>query len=120
MTKPQIIEQDGKPAFVVLPISEWERIQERLEDISDQAAIDRFRTEGHETFPAAVVDALIAGENPIRTYRKHRSLTQHDLAKAAEITVPYLSQIESGKREPSLDVAKRLAASLSISVDDLV
>ena len=119
MTKPQIIEQDGKPAFVVLPISDWEQIQERLEDSSDQAALNRFREDQEETFPASVADALIAGENPVRVYRKHRGLTQHDLAKAADIAIPYLSQIESGKRTPSLDIAKNLAMSLGVSVDDI-
>jgi len=119
MTKPQIIEQDGKPAFAVVPIDEWRRIEELLEDASDQAAIDRFRDSGEETFPAEVVAALVAGENPVKVYRKHRDLTQHDLAKAAGITIPYLSQIESGKRKPSLDIAKELAVSLGVSVDDI-
>lgn len=120
MTEPQIIEQDGKPAFVVLPISEWRRIQELLEDISDQNAIDRFNASGEETFPAAVVDALIDGQSPVRVYREHRKLSQKALADAVGIAVPYLSQIEGRKREPSTEVLKKLAAALGVTVDALI
>ena len=53
-------------------------------------------------------------------YREHRGLSQKTLADAAGIAVPYLSQIETRKREPSTDVLKRLAAALRVSVDDLI
>lgn len=120
MTKLQIIEQDGKPAFAVLPIDEWRRIERLLEDASDQAAIDRWRESGEETFPAAVVYALVDGQNPVRVHREHRGLTQRALADAVGIAVPYLSQIETGKRGPSTDILKKLAEALRVSVDDLI
>lgn len=53
--KPQIIEQDGKPAFVVLPIEEWERILDRIEDLEDEAAIRNFHEQGERTYPSDVV-----------------------------------------------------------------
>jgi hypothetical protein len=36
---PQILEHDGKPAFAVLPIEEYEAMLQRLEDLEDVAAM---------------------------------------------------------------------------------
>jgi DNA-binding XRE family transcriptional regulator len=120
MNKPQIIESDGKPAFVVLPFADWQRIAALIEDGEDNAALSAFRANGEETFPIAVADALIAGVNPIRVYRQYRAMTQQELAEKCGVAVPYLSQIETGKRHPSTDVIKKIADALSVSVDDLI
>jgi DNA-binding XRE family transcriptional regulator len=119
MTNHQTIHVDGKPAFVVIPIDEWRRIVERLEGREDVAALEAFRRDKEETFPIAVADALIAGENPVLVYRKHRGMTQVDLAGQCDIAVPYLSQIENGKRKASAAVLRKLAEALSVSMDDL-
>jgi DNA-binding XRE family transcriptional regulator len=120
MIEPQIIESDGQPAFVVLPYAEWRRIEELLEDASDNAALEAFRADAPEVFPISVADALIAGQNPVRVFRHHRKLTLKALSAKAGIAVGYLSQIETGKREPSLSVARSLADALGVTVDDLV
>ena len=120
MTKPQIIESDGQPAFVVIPYAEWQEIMDRLEDDRDNATLSAFRANGEETFPIAVADALIAGENPVKVYRQHRNLKQGALADSCGVSIPYLSQIETGKRRPSAGVLKTLAEALSVSVDDLI
>ena len=36
---PQILEREGKPAFAVLPIEEYESMRERLQDLEDLALI---------------------------------------------------------------------------------
>jgi len=120
MTKPQIIESNGQPAFVVLSIAEWRRIEEILEDAADNAALDEWRSNQTETFPIAVADALIAGESPFRVFRRHRGLSQTDLARSAGISAPYLNQIEAGKRKPSTKVVKVLAGMLNVPIDALV
>ncbi len=53
----------------------------------------------------AAQQAIADGENPIRVWREYRGMTQAHLAKVAEISVPYLSQLESGKRKGSTDAA---------------
>ena len=116
----QIIESDGKPAFAVVPIAEWRRIEAALEDAADAAALAAFDADPKETFPIAVADALIAGVHPVRVFREHRKMAQAALAQAAEIAVPYLSQIETGKREPSVAVLRRLAQALGVTADDLI
>jgi DNA-binding XRE family transcriptional regulator len=91
-----------------------------LEDDADNAALSAFRANNEETFPIAVADALIAGENPVKVYRLHRGMKQPGLAEACGVSVPYLSQIETGKCRPNSGVLKKLADALSVSVDDLI
>jgi transcriptional regulator with XRE-family HTH domain len=73
-----------------------------------------------EFVPAAIADRLIAHENPLRVWRRFRGLTRQRLAAKARISKPYLSQLESGAREGSMSVLKRLAAALELDVDDLI
>ena len=70
--------------------------------------------------PAALVTRLLAGENPVRVWRRHRGLTGRALAASAGIGAAYLSEIETGRKEGSLAVMKRLAEALSVDLDDLV
>ena len=72
-----------------------------------------------EAFPAKVVDALLAGEHPIKVYAKYRGIKQKDLAAVVDISPVYLSQIVSGNRDGSLDVRRKIAAILGVDLDDL-
>jgi transcriptional regulator with XRE-family HTH domain len=71
-------------------------------------------------FRLRVADGLIAGQNSFRVFRRHRDLSQTDLARSAGISVPYLNQIEAGKREPRTKVVKALAGMLNVPIDALV
>ena len=51
--------------------------------------------------------------------RKQRGLTQEALAQSAEIKQTYLSEIENGKRNPTLGMMERIAAALGADVHDL-
>lgn len=51
--------------------------------------------------------------------RKEKDLTQERLAEIVGITRAYLANIEKGKYNPSLEVAKNISAALSMSIDDL-
>jgi DNA-binding XRE family transcriptional regulator len=120
VTKAQIIEVDGKPAFAVVPYDDWLKIQKLMEDVADQAAVVAFAESQDEPLPAEITEALLAGENPARVFRHHRKMTLRNVSDAVGVTVPYLSQIETGKRRPSLLVARRLARALHVPVDMLV
>jgi len=52
--------------------------------------------------------------------RKERGLTQQQLADAAEVHVVQLRRYEGGKSQPTLDVLRRLAITLSVSADLLL
>ena len=95
----QVIEKDGKPEWVVIPYEEYERLVEEAEMLQDVRAYDEAKKAiavGEELIPSEVTYAILDGINPVRVWREHRGLTQQQLAKAVGISVPYLSQIESG------------------------
>lgn len=107
---------DKDPAdFVLLAVDE---LAEIIEDRAVQAGYERTRAE--ETVPIAVVDRLLAGENPIRVWREHRGLSLIALAAAAGLGKGYLSQLERGARQGPVSTIQRLAAALCVDLDDLV
>lgn len=117
MTTRQIIRQGGKAAFVVIPIAEWRQIEARLEDKADTAAVRAFLDDPGETFPDAVVAALIDGASPVKTFREHRGLTQAALARAARTSAAYVSQIERGARRAGRKLTARLSTALAVDRD---
>ena len=92
-----------------------------LEDIRDyDAAITALERGEEEFIPSEVVYALRDGKNPIKVWRAYRGHAQQQLAEAAGISVPYLSQLESGKRKGSTEVLTAIAKALKLFLDDLV
>lgn len=118
--KPQVLEVEGKPRLAVIPLAEWQRIVERLEDAEDALAVRRWRAKPGETIPADVVNRLLDGENKIKVWRRHRGLTQQALAEACGVSKPYVSQLEANTRLASQAVLRKLASALSVDLDDLV
>lgn len=55
----------------------------------------------------------------IRYLRTQKGLTQLDLAVDASITTSYLSNLEAGKRNPSVAVLNQLCSALGISLEEL-
>jgi DNA-binding XRE family transcriptional regulator len=114
---------DGEP-FVALSRAAYDKLVEAAEDAADIAAIARFERRlaagEEELVPSEMVDRILAGENLVRVWREHRGLTASVLAEKAGIAQPYLSQIETGKREGTLQTMKRIADALKVTVDDLI
>ena len=81
---------------------------EMLQDIGAYDEAKRAVTSGEELVPSEVTYAILDGGNPIHVWREVRKLTQQQLAGAAGISVPYLSQIESGKRRGGARSWRRL------------
>ncbi|CAN5922926.1 hypothetical protein BH11PSE3_BH11PSE3_06940 [soil metagenome] len=113
----QIITQGGKPAFVVIPIEEWRRIEATLEDRADVAAVRSFAKEPGETFPDAVLAAILAGTSVLKALREYRGLTQAALAKACATSAVYISQIERGERRAGRKLQAKLSKALGIAPD---
>ncbi len=119
----QFILQGRRRVFAVVPIDEYQRLIADAARASDVAEVRRFRRARRagqaETVPAAVVDRLLSGEAPLRVWREHRGLSARGLADAAGISAPYVSQIEAGRRHPTVAVLARLADALRVELDDL-
>jgi DNA-binding XRE family transcriptional regulator len=110
--------------MIVVPEATFERLRDAAEMAEDVLAYDEAKRRlaaGEEEFvPSAMVDRILAGENLVRVWREHRGLTVSALAEMAGIAQPYLSQIETGKREGTLQTMKKIAGALRVKLDDLV
>ena len=52
----------------------------------------------------------------IREKRKDKGLSQERLAKLVQVSQPFIAEIESGRKKPSVDVLMRICAVLDISL----
>ena len=119
----QIIEKNGRPEYAVIPYKEYQRLlteAEMLQDVRDYDEAKLAVANGEELIPSQVTYALLDGGNPLRVWREYRGLTQQQVAEAAGISKPYLSQLESGQRKGTTDVLQAVAKVLNVSLDDLV
>lgn len=63
------------------------------------------------------IEAVIS-EN-IKILRKRLGWSQEMLAERTGVSAPYITQIEVGKRTPSLDIVEKLAAALGVEYKTL-
>ena len=69
MNKPQVIlDNEGQPAYAVIPWREYNRLVSGDDEgaMTDDELYDLAKSAGGKSFPATVVDRLLAGESPIR------------------------------------------------------
>ncbi|KAB0571292.1 helix-turn-helix domain-containing protein [Brucella pituitosa] len=120
----QIIKTPQGDEMAVLPKADYDKLLEAFEDREDVEAGRKFRAKlsagEEELIPAQYVNRMIDGENKIKVWRDFRCMSAKALADAAGISAPYLSQIESGAREGSLDALKKLAEVLNVTIDELI
>lgn len=93
---------------------------EMLVDIITYDSAKKALAEGYEeSIPAAVVDRLLDGTNPVRVWREFRGLSSARLAAECGVSPAAISQLESGKRRPSVALLKKLAAALRVDLEQL-
>jgi DNA-binding XRE family transcriptional regulator len=118
----QIVEIAGQK-IAMLPIADYQRLVDVAEDRADIVAAadaERRRTEGEEYVPAALVEQLCSGVNPVRAWRKHRNLNQKSLGQMVGCSAAHISQIENEEKGASALLWRKLADALHVSVDDLI
>lgn len=106
---------DGKN-YVVLSEENYEDLMDGLHANAIMARIQA----GEETWPQELVRELWETDSRIRVFRKYRGMTMAELAAAAGISQPHLSDIENGKKTGSVEALKRIAIALKVDLDDLV
>lgn len=120
----QIIKKNGKPEWAVIPFSEYEKLQEALEDAEDIKDIEKNLKAIHDgteiAIPGEVTFAILDGTNPIRAWREYKHIKMNELAKNVGISSAYLSQIENNKRNPTIDTLKNIAKELDIDIETLI
>ena len=106
-TNVQIIEQNGVPAFAVIPYDEYLKAFPEVGD-------------NDETVPHEVVGLIIKkGYNLIKAWRIHLGLTQKQVAEKAGITQSALSQMEKTDQEKRTATLEKLAHAMGLSVEQL-
>ena len=78
-----------------------------------------FKFESPDVMAQAVKHRKIVGSN-IRTCRTDAGLTLEKLAEKADLSWPYLSEIERGRENISLDKLASLAQALGVNLSKLV
>ena len=122
--KAQIIEKDGRPEFAVIPYADYEHFLELIEDEADARAVAEFHADyaAGKVFlvPDDILRRELAGESPVKLWRIQRNLTQQELSGRAGISKPYLSQIETGKRQGTVETLRAIARALDVPPDVLI
>ena len=117
----QIIEKNGQPEWAIIPYKEFELIQEAIEDICDiEENLKAIHEDKEIVIPGEITFAILDGGNPIRVWREYKKIKLNELAKKIGISASYLSQIENGKRNPTIDKLKLIAATLEVAPELLI
>lgn len=117
----QFLEIAGK-TMVLLEKAEFDRLSKAAENYSDiEAAVkaQERRNAGEEYVPAELVDRLMAGESPLRVWRKYRGLTQKELGEMVGRQDSWIAKLEGGKAIGDIATWRALAKALSVDLDDL-
>lgn len=98
-------------------------LDQQDDDAADIAAADRARHASDVRIPSAVVDAMLAGETPIAAWRKHRGISQAELAERAGVTQAAISRLETvgvaGVPSGRLGTRRAIAKALDVSIEAL-
>ena len=120
----QIIKQDEQPEWAVIPYENYLQLVEMAEMLKDIQDYDSLKAAiqggGEKLIPADVINAILDGENAIRVWRQYRGYSQATLATEAGISIPYLSQLESGKRKGSAEVLADIARALDVALETII
>jgi len=103
--KYDLLHIQGKP-YVLVPLHDYRDLTGGAQD---------------QDLPIDVQDALTGGQDsPVKILRKYRGMTQSELARRASISRPYLTEIETGKKEGSIRAIKALADALDVNISVLI
>lgn len=105
--------------FVLVEEARYQQMLDIVEDKITEQALRNFAISSQERLPHEMVKRLCE-ENPLRVWREYRGLSGRQLAEAVGISSAYLSDIETGKKDGSIAVMKRLAEVLRVDIDDIV
>ena len=107
---PQIITQNNKPLFAVIP---WDQYQKLLHSQDKIDEIDIW-------FPNEVVKANVRGDSLIKAWREYFGLTQAKLAIKAGMKQSALARLENSDSNPRKTTLAKLAAAMDISIEQLI
>jgi DNA-binding XRE family transcriptional regulator len=117
MSNKHILEYHGKPAFVVIPFNEYQKLIEfKNQYMTDEELYIEVLNKKDEYFPEELVQKILNGSNPIKTYREYRGLSQEELALSIGKSKQYISALEKGERNGTITTFKKLSKALDIDM----
>lgn len=136
LPKPKLVTADE----VVLSRGDWEQIVAALadraeEDDNDIAAVTEAREEDARfaariesergrrvvtTVPIEVVKAKLEGVHPVRAWRDHKGWTQLHLAFKSGVGRDLIAQIETRRKQGSIETIGRIARALDVPIEALI
>jgi DNA-binding XRE family transcriptional regulator len=117
----QIVEIAGQK-IAMLPIEDYRRLIDIAEDKADMLAAieaERRRDANEEYVPVEVIDHIMAGDSPLRAWRKYRDITLEELGIRVGHSHAYLSTVERGKKAGTLALWRKLADELNVAIEDI-
>ena len=108
--------------LIVISRADYDDLVAGVVDLDDDAVAARIVADslaaierGEDiALPEEIWARLEARESPVRVLREFRAMTQTDLAKAADISQSYLSEIERGARDGTISTIKAIARALAV------
>ena len=73
----------------------------------------------YNAFMKTHLDYQLLGKR-IAEWRKNAKITQEDLAFLTGMSIPFISEIEHGKKKPSLETIVSIANALDITLDEIM
>ncbi len=113
----------GGKQFAVIPVRELQKLMADAEMLADVKAYDaakaRIDLGEDEVIPFEITERRVAGESTVRIWRKHRGLTQQELAKTSKVSRGMIAAIETGHKRGGVATLRKLATALKVSLDNL-
>ena len=107
-TNIQIIQQNGQPAFAVIPWTDYERLNAK-----------KNHWWGENTPHEVVTDVMVDGVPSVKAWRLFLGLTQQQVANGAGIKQSALARLEKNNHTPKPSTMQKIAIALGISVEQL-
>ena len=128
MTEAKIITAENGERYAAIPLEEFQEFRTVLDQLHEEiqmlkaeqtaGRIDR----GEEILIPAEVAArvIVDGVRPLKAFREWRGLSQEELSERAATSKSYVSQIETGYRQPGRKTLRKLARVLEVPMDTLM
>lgn len=126
MSRVQFITTPNGERLAVMPAEDYEALAASVDEVDETetaalaAEIRRLREQDRgEPLGIAEFRRILAGESPVRVWRQWRGFSLRVLASRLGMSAGYLSDIENGRKEGSMETLQAIARELSVNVDDL-
>ena len=106
--------------MVAVPVEEWERVVETLQDYFDVLEVQEMMDDPRTKFISWEEARKELFDNNIKKVRRRKKFTQKELAKKVRVSQARISQVENPDYRPTMKVYEKVARALGCSVEELI